>query len=64
MEEMESIIQHIPKLVSNEKNESLMQPITPEEVIEEINDMPTNKSPGLDGLTTNFFQSCWSTIQH
>ena len=31
MKEIESILQHIQKLVSNEQNESLMQPITLEE---------------------------------
>ena len=37
----------------------LDNPISEEEVKEAINDMPSDKAPGLDGFTSAFFKKCW-----
>ncbi|XP_073367762.1 uncharacterized protein [Aegilops tauschii subsp. strangulata] len=49
-----------------EKHElqGLDSPFTEKEVIEAINDMPSDKAPGLDGFTGAFFKKCWDTMRH
>jgi hypothetical protein len=58
------IVKHIPKLVTKEKNATLMREISLEEVEQEIMEIPKGKSPGPDGFTTEFFHACWSVIKH
>jgi len=60
---IESIIKHIPKDVTKEKNEALMHPITQGEVDQSLKDTPVGKSLGLDGITTYFFHHCWDMIR-
>ena len=38
-------------------------PITPEEVLAAISDLPSDKAPGSDGFTALFFKKCWSIIK-
>lgn len=38
-------------------------PFTEEEVLQVINNMPTDKAPGPDGFTGAFYRSCWSIIK-
>ena len=38
--------------------------ITFEEATSALNDMKLNKSPGLDGLTDQFYKAFWDSIGH
>jgi hypothetical protein len=58
-----SILKHIPKEVTKEKNEALMRPITQEEVDQSLKATPLGKAPGPDGFTSDFFHYCWSFIR-
>jgi hypothetical protein len=60
---IEKITRHIPTLVTQEKNEALMRPITQEEVDHAVKEMAPGKVPGPDGFTTDFFHHCWDMIR-
>jgi hypothetical protein len=62
-EAIQRITRHIPSLVTPEKNEALMRPITQEEVDQAVKGMPSGKAPGPDGFTTDFFHHCWELIR-
>ena len=62
-QDIESIINHIPKEVTKEKTEALMHPITQEEVDQALKDTLVGKSLGLDEFTTQFFYHCWDMIR-
>ena len=42
--------------------ESLGTPITHEELFESLNSMANNKTPGIDGLSVNFYKKFWEVI--
>jgi hypothetical protein len=54
---------NIPTLITLEKNEALMTPISQDEVDLAIQELPTGKVPGPNGFTTNFFHSCWPMLR-
>jgi hypothetical protein len=56
--EIEWVVQKIPTIITQEQNEALMTPITQEKVDQTIQELPTDKAPGPDGFTTDFFHSC------
>jgi hypothetical protein len=56
------VTSQIPKLITPEQNAALNQPISKEEVEKVVKDMPSGKSPGPDGFTTDFFHHCWDII--
>ena len=60
---IEQITKHIPRLVSEEQNESLLHPISQEEVNEAMQQTPAGKAPSLDGFTAYFFHYCWHFIK-
>jgi len=60
---IQKITRHIPSLVTQEKNEALMRPITQEEVDHVVKEIPSGKSPGPNGFTTDFFHHCWDLIR-
>jgi len=56
------ILKNIPKEVTKEKIESMMRPITQEEVDQSLKATPVGKAPGPDGFTSDFFHYCWNII--
>ena len=56
------MLEVIPKVVSLKDNKLLNKPITLEEVRLVVFVMNPNKSPGLDGFQTYFYQKCWDII--
>ena len=57
LEEMDKFLEkyNFPKL-NQEKIENLNRPITTMEIETVIRNLPTNKSPGSDGFTAEFYQ--------
>ena len=56
LEEMDKFLEkyNFPKL--NQEDENLNRPITSTEIKTIIRNLPTNKSPGPDGFTAEFYQ--------
>ena len=52
----------IPKLSDKDKNK-LQQPITQKEMLTAIKGMQNDKSPGIDGLPTEFYKFFWKDIK-
>jgi hypothetical protein len=57
------VTEHIPTLITQEQNASLLRPITLEEVYQVLQDTPKGKAPGLDGFTSDFFHHYWQMIK-
>ena len=57
LEEMDKFLEkyHFPKL-NQEEIEDLHRPITSTEIKTVVKNLPTNKSPGPDGVTGEFYQ--------
>jgi hypothetical protein len=62
-EAIAKITQHVPSLVTQEQNATLLRPITIEEVDQALQDTPKRKAPGPDGFTSDFFHHCWPIIR-
>ena len=56
-EEMDKFLENynLPKL-NQEETENINRPITSTEIKTVIRNLPTNKSPGPDGFTAEFYQ--------
>ena len=60
---IKKISQHIPNLVTQEKNEILLRLISQEDVDQAMKEMALGKSPRQDGFTTEFFHHFWSLVR-
>ena len=58
-----TISSNLPKL-NSEDSQSLDARLTLEEIDTAIVHLENNKSPGLDGLSSEFYQIFWSTLKH
>lgn len=59
---VEDIQNIIPFRCNEAERERLIRTVTEEEVREVVFRMPSNKSPGPDGFTSEFFKASWNTI--
>ena len=59
VEEMDKFLKkyNFPKL-NQDETENLNRPIRSTKIETVIRNLPTNKSPGPDGFTSEFFQKC------
>eukprot|EP00253_Pinus_taeda_P003328 PITA_03328 len=57
------LLQHIPKGISQEMNDSLNQEITEDEIKKTIWTLQPDKSPGPDGFPINFYRDFWYLIK-
>lgn len=53
----------IPNLFSVEDNDSLMSPVTEEEITNIVWSMEPNKAPGPNGFSVHFYRICWEIIK-
>ena len=60
--QLNSFLEAIPRIISDQDNDSLMKPFTLEEIQKIVQSLPPDKAPGLDGFTTLFFQKCWDVL--
>eukprot|EP00253_Pinus_taeda_P022984 PITA_22984 len=60
---IEKILQQIPKLITDEHNLLLLQPILLHEVDNAVKHLKAGKAPGPDGFTSDFFHHFWDLIQ-
>lgn len=49
------------EMVTDEEAEALTEPITSEDVLQEIKESPRGKAPGPDGIPAEVFKSCLDT---
>ena len=58
LEEMDSFLEryNLPRL-NQEESENMNRPITSNEIETVIKNLPTNKSPGQDGFTGEFYDT-------
>ena len=58
VEEMDKLLEmhNLPKL-NQEEIENMKRPVTSTEIENVIKNLPTNKSPGPDGFTCEFYQT-------
>ena len=58
-----SLTQHIPKIIMENHNNMLLQPISMQEVEEAMAQFKDGKAPGPDGFTANFFHAFLELIK-
>ncbi|XP_060964883.1 uncharacterized protein LOC133033858 [Cannabis sativa] len=59
---MDDVIAGISSTVTPLQNDSLLQPVTQEEVKSALFQMHPDKSPRPDGMTPGFYQKCWPIV--
>lgn len=61
---IEDLLQHVPKTLSCIAFDTLKKDISIKELSSMLEDIANNKTPSLDGLTVEFFKTCWSFIRN
>ena len=61
-EDIARITFHVPRLITTEQNVTLLYLVSRDKVESVIKSMPSNKAPGPDGFTSNFFKACWPIL--
>lgn len=59
---IKKITQLIPKIITEDHNKQLLQPISMKEVEEAMVQIKDGKAPGPDGFTANFFHEFWELV--
>ena len=59
----QNMLKNIKAKLTQTQRQSLDQPITVEELDKVVAHLPENKSPGLDGLTAEFYKCFWYLIK-
>ena len=57
------LLRNIKKKISAEDKNKLDAPITEEELLEAVMQLNDNKSPGLDGITAEFYKTYWYLLK-
>ena len=60
---IDKILQHIPKIITEEHNQLLLRPDTMLEVESALAQLKDGKAPRPDGFTSNFFHHFWELIK-
>lgn len=60
---IQSITQHIPKIITDDHKKTLLLPMSMQEVEDVIAQLKDGKGLGPDGFTTNFFHAFWEHIK-
>lgn len=58
----EDCFQFIQRTVTDEHNAELLRPLTMEEVVEAMKQLPAGKSPGVDSIPAEFYHVMWDDI--
>jgi exonuclease III len=61
-EAREDCLQYLSQPVTEAHNQELMRPITLEEVMEAVKQLPAGKAPGTDTIPAEFYQALWRDI--
>ena len=62
-EDIEEFLTNIPQLVSSDDNETLIRPVSEEEISNIVWSMEPDKAPGPDGFSIHFYSICWEIIK-
>jgi hypothetical protein len=62
IENVEKCLVGMESRITDEMNEHLLQPCTPEEVSQALQQMGPLKAPGPDGFSADFYQQNWGTV--
>ena len=62
-EDITDFLTNIPKLVSLDDNDTLLNPVTEEEISKIVWSMEPDKAPGPDGFSIHFYRICWELIK-
>ena len=60
---IQEVTSHIPSLITEQQNTTLMRPTTLQEVNIASSQMKADKAPCLDGFTVKFFHACWDMLK-
>lgn len=61
-EAIDSVLQHIPPLVTLQDNQMLLRPLELSEIRSAVFSLDPDSAPGPDGFTGVFFRHCWDII--
>nr|XP_027090446.1 uncharacterized protein LOC113711482 [Coffea arabica] len=60
--DVDDLLVHIPRLVTEHQNDVLLGEVTMEEVKRVVFDLDKDSAPGMDGFTGFFFRHCWNFV--